>query len=152
MSAAVVVQRRSLDVLESTRQVSGLGFFGHSLGGEQGGILAGVEPRLGAIVIAASGTGLVDWLRREGYTDEAYLEAMEPLDPIHFVGARRKAHLLFQHGRQDEVFPIESGRALYEAAAEPKTWAEYDCTHSIDAHGPAQADRLAFFEERLASA
>jgi hypothetical protein len=148
--AGVLVQRRALDVLES-RSVTGLGYYGHSLGGERGGILCGVESRLGAIVIAASGTGLVAWLRDQGFTDEAYLEASDRLDPVHFVGLRPKAHLLFQHGRQDRVFPLASGRALYEAAAEPKAWREYECTHSIDVHPPARADRLAFFEELLAA-
>jgi pimeloyl-ACP methyl ester carboxylesterase len=149
--AAVETQRRALDVLEE-RGATRVGFFGHSLGGMQGAILSVVEPRLDAIVIAAIGTGVTDWLRATGDYDESYLEHVDRLDPRHFVSVPGRRQLLCQHGRTDESVPFEAGRALYEAAAEPKRWLEYDCGHGVDGHRPALADRVAFFRETLVDA
>lgn len=149
MVAAVLVQRRGFDVLESARAVVSFGFFGHSFGGNQGAMLSAVEPRLDAIVIAAMGAGAADWVRRQGFSDENYLAASDRFDPIHFVATPSHGHLLFQHGTQDGSVSLDSGRTLFEAATEPKTWREYDCGHGVDGHEPARSDRFAFFEEHL---
>ena len=148
LMAAVETQRRALDVLEE-RGATRLGYFGHSLGGTQGAILSAVEPRLDAIVIGAMGTGVADWLRATGAYDETYLEQIDRLDPRHFVSIPGPRRLLFQHGRADDDVPFKAGRALYDAAAEPKRWLEYDCGHGVDGHRPALADRIAFFGETL---
>jgi dipeptidyl aminopeptidase/acylaminoacyl peptidase len=149
--AAILVQRRGLDALDSARDVTRLGFYGHSFGGNQGATLSAVEPRLDAIVIAAMGAGVADWVRRQGFSDEEYLAASDRFDPVHFVGASR-SRLLFQHGRQDTSISLESARALYDAALEPKTWRDYDCGHGVDGHAPARADRFAFLADALAAA
>jgi hypothetical protein len=36
---------------------------------------------------------------------------------------------------------------MYEAAAPPKTWREYDCGHDVDGFGAACRDRVTFFAE-----
>lgn len=59
--------------------------------------------------------------------------AADWFDLAHFVGADRRAQLLVQHGRADRTAPIEAGRALFAAAAQPKPWAEYDWDHGLDA-------------------
>jgi dienelactone hydrolase len=151
MVAAVLVQRRGLDVLQSARQVTRFGFFGHSFGGNEGAMLSAVEPRLDAIVIAAMGVGAADWVREQGFSDEEYLAAADRFDPVHFVATQSHGHLLFQNGKQDTVVSLDSARKLYDAATEPKTWREYDCGHGVDGHEPARADRFAFFEEQLAA-
>lgn len=150
VATALAVHRRSLDALEA-RGATRFGFFGHSFGGTQAALLATDEPRLEAVVIASTGSGLVEWLRDRGSKDEEYLARMDRLDPVHFVGAARRSRLLFQHGRRDEVIPLAAGRALFDAAAEPKEWREYDCGHGVDGHLPALADRIAFFREVLAT-
>ncbi|MBD0329228.1 MAG: hypothetical protein ICV64_03905 [Thermoleophilia bacterium] len=147
---AVLVQRRALDLL-AARGVTRFGYFGHSFGGTQGAVLSAVEPRLEAIVIAAMGTGFVEWLRREGITDEPYLARVARLDPVEFVAVPGRRELRFQHGRGDETIPLAAGRALFTAAAPPKRWAEYDCGHGVDGHPPALADRIAFFREVLSA-
>lgn len=148
LRAAVLVQRRGLDVL-AARGAWRLGFYGHSFGGAQGAILAAVEPRLDAIVIAATGGGTEKWLREEGY-DEAYVAAsVELFEPSTWAAVPGRRQLLFQAGRHDPVIPIPLARALFEAAAEPKTWRDYDWDHGVDADPAARADRIAFLVEHL---
>jgi cephalosporin-C deacetylase-like acetyl esterase len=145
----VLTQRRGLDVLTAEYGAARLGFYGHSAGGAVGGCLAAVEPRLTAIVVAAARGGHARWARDEGITDPAELDAFDRLDPEHFVAVPGTRELLFQFGLHDDVIPYREARALYEAAAEPKTWSEYDCGHGIDGHAPARAERLEFFERAL---
>jgi hypothetical protein len=145
----VLTQRRGLDVLERQYGAMAFGFYGHSAGGAVGGCLAGVEPRLTAIVVAAARGGHARWARDEGITDPVELDAFDRLDPEHFVAAPGSRELLFQYGLRDEVIPYREARALYEAASEPKTWSEHDCGHGIDGHPPARAERLEFFERAL---
>ncbi len=42
------------------------------------------------------------------------------------------------------VAPIAAGRALFDAAASPKLWAEYDWDHGLDADPQARKDRAEF--------
>lgn len=147
-TAALLVQRQSLDVLEG-EGATRLGFYGHSFGGTQAAILSATEPRLAAIVVAAMGTGISDYARSQGH-DEAYFEAIDRFDPIHYASVPGRRHILFQAGRLDDVIPLASVRALYDAAAEPKSWREYDCGHGITVDPAAHRDRLAFFDETLA--
>lgn len=127
---AVEVQRRAVDLLFE-RGVRRVGFYGHSLGASRGAALAARDPRVRALVVAAMGVyPAVSW------------------DAANFVtvpGARR----LFQQGTRDEVVPYESARALFELAAEPKEWREYDWDHGIDGCPEARIDRYAFLDEAL---
>ena len=146
---AVLVQRRALDVL-AAHGAARLGYFGYSFGGSQGAVLSAVEPRLEAVAIAASGAGFADSFRAEGVTDEGWLARIDRLDPVHYVSVPGRRHLLLQHGTDDDTVPIEAGRALFAAAAEPKEWAEYaGCDHDVNAFAPALADRIAFFRHGL---
>ena len=36
---------------------------------------------------------------------------------------------------------MQAGRALFDAAAQPKLWAEYDCDHGLDTDPQARRDR-----------
>jgi dienelactone hydrolase len=141
----VLTQRRGLDVLEREYGATALGFYGHSAGGAQGACLSAVETRLEAIVVAAARGGHARWALEEGITDPDEIRAFEPLDPEHFVAVPGRRELLFQHGTRDEVIPHTEARLLYEAAAAPKTWSEFDCGHGIDGHASARAERAAFF-------
>ena len=145
----VLTQRRGLDVLEREYGAKAFGFYGHSAGAAQGACLSAVEVRLEAIVIAAARGGYVRWAADEGITDPAEIRAFDRLDPEHLVALPGERELLFQYGLRDEVIPHREARLLYEAAAEPKRWSEYDCGHGIDAHPPARAERAAFFERVL---
>jgi fermentation-respiration switch protein FrsA (DUF1100 family) len=100
-------------------------------------------------VIAAARGGHARWAADEGVTDPAEIRAFDRLDPEHFVAVPGRRELLFQHGLRDDVIPHREARLLYEAAAEPKTWSDYECGHGVDAHPPARAERAAFLERVL---
>jgi dienelactone hydrolase len=147
--AAILVQRRCLDVLATVFGVDRLGFFGHSAGGAQGAILAAAEPRLRAIVIAAMGAGVVVRGARELGLSPGELARIARFDPASWVGVAAGPALLFQHGRHDDAVSRAEARELYALAAEPKSWREYDCGHGVDGHPPAREDRLEFFAREL---
>jgi len=63
-----------------------------------------------------------------------------------------RAPLLIMHGDRDEVVPFDLGRALYEAAPEPKTfWQIPGAGHNdiIPTAGPAYRERLRSFYQTL---
>lgn len=78
-----------------------------------------------------------------GVTQEL-VAAADWFDFAHFVGVDRRAQPLVQHGRADQTAPIEAGRELFAAAAQPKPWAEYDWDHGRDADPQARRDRAEF--------
>lgn len=148
---AVRIERAALDVLvEAGAPPGALSFLGHSAGGFLGGILSAVEPRLAGIVIFAYGAGALvrsGWVRalvREGAVTADAVGVANWFDLGRFVGVERRARLLVQHGRADQTVPIAAGRALFDGAASPKVWAEYDWDHGLDADPQARADRAEF--------
>ncbi|MGI8415424.1 MAG: hypothetical protein ACR2P2_04300 [Nakamurella sp.] len=148
---AVLNERAALDVLvEAGAPPDALSFLGHSGGGALGAILCAVEPRLAQIVIFANGAGavirsaLACGLSRGGEVTEGLAAVADWFDLAHFVGVERRAQLLVQHGRADQTVPIQAGRALFDAAASPKLWAEYDWDHGLDADPQARKDRAEF--------
>jgi len=148
---AVLTERAALDVLvDAGAPRDALSFLGHSGGGALGGVLCAVEPRLARIAIFGYGAGpLVRsitalGLSRGGGVTEDLAGVADWFDLAHFVGVDRRAQLLVQHGRADQSVPIQAGRALFDAAAPPKVWAEYDWGHGLDADPQARKDRSEF--------
>ncbi len=148
---AVLTERAALDVLvEAGAPPGALSFLGHSAGGALAGILSAVEPRLARIVIFAYGAGALAksaWARalsREGDVTTDVAAVADWFDLGRFVGVERRAQLLVQHGCADQTVPIAAGRALFDAAALPKLWAEYDWDHGLDADPHARKDRAEF--------
>lgn len=88
--------------------------------------------------------GWVRALAREGEVTADVAAVADWFDLGRFVGVERRAQLLVQHGRADRTVPIATGRALFDAAASPKLWAEYDWDHGLDADPQARADRAEF--------
>jgi hypothetical protein len=81
---------------------------------------------------------------------EAYLDApRRGVDVLATPGASSFGYFGHRFGGNDEIISEAQARALYDAAAEPKRWAEYDCGHTLDAGPAARADRFAFFESEL---
>lgn len=148
---AVLTERAALDVLvEAGAPPGALSFLGHSAGGALGAILSAVEPRLARIAIFGNGAGPLarSALAHELSRGRAFIEDLAAVtdwfDLAHFVGVDRRAQLLVQHGRADQAVPMQAGRALFEAAAQPKLWAHYDCDHGLDADPQARKDRAQF--------
>ena len=148
---AVLIECAALDVLiEAGAPPDALSFLGHSAGGAIGAILSAVAPRLARIAIFANGAGpmarsaLALALSRSNVSAQELAAVTDWFDLAHFVGVDRRAHLLVQHGSADRTVPLEAGRALFDAAAQPKLWAEYDCDHGLDADPQARQDRAEF--------
>lgn len=151
MHANVLTHRRGLDVLTTwvDHDVDRLCFFGHSAGAFQGAYLSAVEPRLDALVLTSAGAGTLHRLAAADLPPGepgtgTYLRFLETLEPAPFVAVPGRRRLLFQHGRHDAVVLRPEALRLFEAAAAPKEWREYDCGHDTGAYPPAVADRLEF--------
>lgn len=145
---AVLTERAALEVLVECGAPAGeLAFLGHSAGGALGAILSAVEPRLTRIAIFGNGAGtvarsaLARELSRGSVITQELAAVTDWFDLARFVGVDRRAQLLVQHGRADRTVPPEAGRALFDAAAHPKLWVEYDCDHGLDADPQATKDR-----------
>lgn len=156
----IVDLRRGVDLLLARPDVDPkrLGYTGRSYGGAMGGLLAGVEKRIKAYALVVGDGGLVSHFTGADDTDgplqnmpaeqkKRWLAAMEPVEPIRFIGRAAPAHLLFQNGKQDDLVPPADGRAYQEAGSEPKTVLWYDAGHQLN--DQATRDRHEWFAKEV---
>jgi len=144
---AVVDIRRGFDLLVSRPEVDPkhLAYVGHSLGATVGGILAGVEKRPVAFVLMAGYPSLTHAMRhnsdqgaiafQELATPEqrkAYVDALDPLDALHYVGHAAPAKLFFQFAKRDEFITPWDAAAYLQTASDPKEVKWYDTNHSFN--------------------
>lgn len=154
--------RRGVDLLLSRPDVDAkrIGFVGHSTGGRVASILAGVEKRIKAVVVMASQISATEAWRsndnprivklRESLpkeTFEQYLEAIAPVDAIHYVKRAAPTALLLQFGRQDDSPNERQARLFCDVASEPKTFKLYDAGHHLS--DEARKDRIGWLVVRL---
>ncbi len=129
----IVDIRRGLDLLAWRDDVDmdRIGFLGHSYGGQIGGILAGVEPRIRALDIASAAghpsSSLADQLRI-GPRGRKILSA---IDPVSYVSKAAPRELFFQAGRADLAVSPAQLSALIRAASQPKKVKWYATGHSL---------------------
>jgi uncharacterized protein len=157
----IVDLRRAVDLLAARPDVDRdrLAYVGVSYGAAMGGLLAGVEDRLKAYVLAVGDGGLVshftgpdDANRPEVQSfpaeqREQWLQAMRPIEPINFVGQAAPAALLFQAGRQDELIPRQDTLRYYQAASQPKELRWYDAGHFLNC--AANKDMMAWLARHI---
>lgn len=140
----IVDLRRAVDVLLARPDVDGarLAFVGVSYGAAMGGLLAGVEHRFRALVLRVGDGGLVTHSTGQEDRDsglfvlpeamqQTWLEAMWPIEPIHYVGHAAPAALLFLNGTEDELVPVADALRYQEAGSEPKTTLWYEAGHGL---------------------
>jgi pimeloyl-ACP methyl ester carboxylesterase len=156
--------RRGFDLLAERPEVdaSRLAFVGHSFGATIGGTVAGVEARPIAWVLmagyasythaslAGQHRGAIAFRTLLTPAErQAYVDAMAPLDAVHYVG-HAAGRFLFQFAHHDEfITPWDAG--LYLAATKaPKTVKWYDTDHFFNE--TAKTDRDAWLAEVLAVA
>jgi YD repeat-containing protein len=147
----VVAVRRALDLLAARPDVDPdrLGFVGYSAGARTGAILAGVEPRLAALVLMSAGASPVeDYVEAAPASLADEVEALlREIDPLRYVAVPGERQLLLQNGRRDEIVPREAldGLAGTAAGAEVR-W--YDAGHALN--DAAYREQLAWLARELA--
>ncbi len=140
----IIDLRRGVDLLQNRPDVDPdrIGYVGASYGGAMGGLLAGMEHRIKAYVLMVGDGGLVahftgaedagrDLYRLSEERQQAWIAAMEPIEPIRWVGHAAPSPLLFQNGRRDNMVPLRDGRAYQEAGSDPKDVMWYDSGHRL---------------------
>jgi uncharacterized protein len=140
--------RRGVDLLSQHEKVdpARLGYIGYSYGAAMGGLLAGIEPRIKAYGLMVGDGGLVNHFMDQdqpvgGFETvapemrERWLEAMEPIEPIHFVRRASPSALFFQNARFDSSVAESDALAYQNAGSEPKKVEWYDSGHGL----PSQA-------------
>lgn len=154
VEAAVALERIALDVLVQRADVDSdrLGMVGHSWGATQAAILSGVEPRLAAVVVAATGARVAEftWSLHDRPESEraAYLDLVGQANPVVHVAREGRRTILMQFGRLDQI-PTADVQDLWHAAAGDKELAEFECGHDLVGHEPARLSRLTFLHRTL---
>jgi formylglycine-generating enzyme required for sulfatase activity/dienelactone hydrolase/predicted Ser/Thr protein kinase len=124
---------RSIDYLETRHDIdlSKLGYYGLSLGAQEGVIVLGAEPRFKAAVLVSVGSGPVRFAEID----------------IWNYAPRVKIPVLMQNGHDDSLFPVEtSQKPLFKALGTP----EKDKRHIIYPGGHVDfIDRLEVVKEAL---
>lgn len=156
----IVDLRRAVDVLiELGADPDRIGYLGYSYGAAMGGQLAGVEDRIAAFVLDVGDGGLVSHFTGpddgSGTPDgisqsqwEAWLAAMEPIEPIYFIGHAVPWSLLMQSARQDELIPVSDAERWHAAAGDSHEVMWYDSGHGLPLH--AWCDQADWLREYLA--
>ncbi len=144
----IVDLRRAVDLLTARPDVDPdrIAYAGVSYGGAMGGLFAGVEDRLQAYALIVGDGGLVMHLTgpddRDSYygspffliseeRQEVWLDAMWPIEPLHFVGRAEPAAMFFQNGIKDGALLPADALRYQEAGSEPKQIMWYDSGHGL---------------------
>jgi hypothetical protein len=153
----VVDVRRAIDLLAA--RVSRVGFVGHSFGAHIGGIVAAVDGRPRAYVLAAGVASLTELVQQS--TDpqvvaaraapgfDRYIASMEPLDARNFLTHAKPASFFFQYAKDDVVVSTREG--TYYRSLAPGNDARiviYDGGHELE-DPRAALDRRAWLMEHL---
>lgn len=152
--------RRGVDLLSQHDQVdsSRLGYIGYSYGAAMGGLLAGIEPRIKAYGLMVGDGGLVNHFMDgdepvggfetiQSETRRRWLEAMEPIEPIQFIGFASPSALFFQNARYDTSVTEEDALAYQAAGSEPKKVEWYDSGHGLPTR--AYIDMANWMDEQI---
>jgi dienelactone hydrolase len=145
--------RRTVDLLQYRDDVDDnrIAYVGVSYGAAMGGLLASIEDRIAAFVLASGDGGLVShFTGTAAYAGplsqlpparrKRWLDAMRPIEPIKWIG-RADAPILFLSGRNDELVPPADARKYQQAAHEPKDVRWYDSGHILPSEAMCDAAR-----------
>ena len=145
--------RRALDVLLARPDVDPkrVAYVGHDFGAMYGAVLAGVDARVNAgLALQAGTTSFADWFllsaKLQGEARRKFVEKLQPLDPVHYVG-KAKAPVLFQFAKEDAYVPRANADAFFAAAVEPKEIRWYEAGHGLSEQ--AVKDRQEWLAARL---
>lgn len=159
----VIDFRRGVDLLVARQDVdpARIAYVGHSYDAHIGGILSGVEKRIGSFVLLAGGFASEEYVfdpdnpamqkarRRIGEkTLRDFFRKYAYDDPVHFVGHSAPASVFLQFGTEDKPIPEKLARHYYALFSEPKKIAFYQAGHALNA--AARAERVQWLIKRLA--
>ncbi len=158
----VIDFRRGVDLLIARGDVdpARLAFVGHSYNAHTGGILLGVEKRIGSFVLMAGvfadeeyifdskTPAIVEFRKRigEGALHDFFREHAFD-DPVYFIGHSAPAAAFLQFGRDDTPIPEALARGYFERFEEPKKIEFCKAGHALNAE--ARKDRIRWLAERL---
>ncbi len=144
----IIDLRRAVDLLVSRPDVDAdrIGFIGHSYGAILGGVLAGVEHRIKAYVLMTAYPRFADAFPPQ-YRTREYMQIMDPIDPIHYIGHAAPSALFFQYGFYDESIPPELALECIDEASEPKLIMWYHAGHMLNTD--ASYDRAEWLTTQL---
>lgn len=158
----VIDFRRGIDLLLARPDVDPkrIAYVGHSFDAHVGGILSGVEKRIGSFVLMAGSFSDEEYVFdpdnaemlkvRQRIGDDkirAFFKDYAWDDPAHFIVHSAPATVFLQFGRQDKPITEKMARHYYEMFAEPKKIAFYDAGHPLNAE--ARVERDLWLAERL---
>lgn len=158
----VIDFRRGLDLLTARPDVDAtrIAYVGHSFDAHVGGILTGVEKRIGTFVLMAGSFANEEYVfdpnnaemrkvraRMGDATLRDYFRKYAWDDPVHFVGHSAPAAVFLQFGSQDKPITEKMARRYFKLFASPKRIAFYEAGHALNA--PARSDRVAWLVKRL---
>jgi dienelactone hydrolase len=151
IAQAVVDVRRALDLLGAHPKVDGerLGVVGFSAGAKTAAIVAGVDERVDAAVLASGGAP--DPENFAFYAPAALRpqvrRVLEATDAARFLARTHNAALLVQIGRRDELVPNADLNRLAAAARGRKDVRRYVAGHELNEQ--AQRQQLDWLVEQL---
>jgi dienelactone hydrolase len=158
----VIDFRRGLDLLLARGVVdpARIAFVGHSYNAHTGGILAGVEKRIGAFVLMAGVFADEEYIfdsNRPEVTQFRQRIGDKPLrdffheyafdDPIHYIGHNAPAAVFLQFGKDDQGIPENLARGYLERFDEPKKIGFYKAGHALNRE--AREERVEWLAQQL---
>lgn len=154
--------RRGVDLLIARGDVdpARVAYVGHSYNAHTGGILSGVEKRIGSFVLMAgvfadeefvfeSKTPAIEEFRKRN-GEEALRDFFQRYafdDPVYFIGHSSPAAVFLQFGRDDAPLPESMVRGYFDRFSEPKKLGFYKAGHALN--GEARKERVEWLAERL---
>ncbi|MFN8224677.1 MAG: prolyl oligopeptidase family serine peptidase [Gaiellales bacterium] len=147
----VVATRRAIDALQARPEVDGkrIALIGWSAGAHTAAIVAGADGRLDATVLMSAGTeDTAAYAAQAPPADRPQIrEALEPIDPLTWLGRADPEAVLIQDGKKDEVVPRSALERMIAAAPKGTIVRWYTSGHDLS--DAAYADHLAWLQARL---
>jgi len=137
----IIDLRRAIDLLMARPDVDPerVAYLGVSYGGAMGGLLAGIDHRLQAYVLIVGDGGFVTHqtnpenlttsLNEFSEEYKAWIDAMWPIEPIHYVNHASPTPLLFQNATRDQYTNVQDALRYQDVASEPKQVIWYESEH-----------------------
>lgn len=138
--------RRAVDLLSARPEINRarIGFIGHSLGANFGGVLAGVDKRVHAYVLMG---GEPQASAQFSQFDKPGIALLRTLDADQYVGSAAPAAILFQFARHDEFITKDMADLWIRTASNPKEIKWYETDHAFNI--AAFTDRADFLRRHL---